>query len=101
MRVTGVFSWKSPTRGDYLYDVARCMLRGPWHPGIATADLWRRTLAAPDPIAATLGHHCFELRIGASHLAWCTRIGDADEPDRVAAATRMVLERGPLPVASP
>jgi aminoglycoside phosphotransferase (APT) family kinase protein len=53
-RVTAIFSWKCSARGDFLYDVAWCTFWGPWHPGIAAADIWRRTLRAPDLCAADL-----------------------------------------------
>jgi len=107
-RVDAVFSWKCSTRGDFLYDTAWCTFWGPWHPGIAAADVWRRILAAPwalaDPGAladAALRHHCYELQIGATHLGWNAWTGNAAELEATAAHTAMVLERvrwlGPVP----
>ncbi|MEZ5380860.1 MAG: phosphotransferase [Microthrixaceae bacterium] len=75
-RVTAVFSWKCSTLGDFLYDVAWCTFWGPWHPGIAAADVWGRisTLtdgADPDlMVDAAVRHRCYLLHIGATHLAW-------------------------------
>jgi hypothetical protein len=41
-------------------------------------------------------HHCYELQIGATHLAWNAWAGDEAGLRRVAAHTEMLLERGPL-----
>lgn len=103
-RVNAVFSWKCATRGDFLYDTAWCTFWGAFHAGIAAADIWPRVLAAPwtrgDPTAlvdAATRHHCYEIEIGASHLAWNAWTGDAAALREVAAHTALVLERGPLP----
>jgi aminoglycoside phosphotransferase (APT) family kinase protein len=101
--VTAIFSWKCSIRGDFLYDVAWCTFWGAWHPGIAAADLWKRTLAAPDLVAADLvdaawRHHCYELQIAATHLGWNTWTGNHQELMAVADAAERVLERGPLPM---
>lgn len=100
-RVTAVFSWKCSVRGDFLFDVAWCTFWGPWHPAVARADLWQRTLAASDLreadlASAELRHHCYELQIAASHLGWNAWIGDADGLAAVARAAERTLERGPL-----
>lgn len=104
-RVTGIFSWKCSVRGDFLFDVAWCTFWGPWHPGIAAANLWHRTLNAPDLskadlIDASLRHHCYELQIGASHFGWNVWTGDEQGLARVAAESERVLTRGPLPISS-
>jgi aminoglycoside phosphotransferase (APT) family kinase protein len=101
-RVTAVFSWKCSAFGDFLYDVAWCTFWGGWHPGIAAADIWNRTLAAPDLTAADLEHasvrhHCFELQIGASHLGWNAWTGNQKELKAVANALERTLANGPLP----
>ena len=101
-RVTAIFSWKCSVRGDFLFDIAWCTFWGPWHPGIAAADLWWRTLNAPelsktDLINAPLRHHCYELQIAASHFGWNVWTGNDQDLAAVAAEAELVLERGPLP----
>lgn len=100
-QITAVFSWKCSVRGDFLFDVAWCTFWGAWHQGIAEADLWTRVMAAPSfsdesLTDAALRHHCYELRIGATHLGWNAWTGDRDALRAVAAHTAAVLERGPL-----
>jgi aminoglycoside phosphotransferase (APT) family kinase protein len=98
-RVTAVFSWKCSVRGDFLYDVAWCTFWAPWHPGIAAIDLWNRTITsptfAPDALVdAAVRHHCYELQIGATHLAWSAWTGDHQTLRHVARRTQEVLSRG-------
>lgn len=102
--VTAIFSWKCSVRGDFLFDVAWCTLWGPWHPGIAAAGLWRRTLNAldltdSDLIDAPLRHHCYELQIAASHFGWNVWTGNDRELAAVAERAESILERGPLAVS--
>lgn len=103
-RVTAVFSWKCSVRGDFLYEVACCTFWGPWHPGIAEADVWGRTLRSPtlaatDLVDAPERHHCYELQIAAHHLGWNAWTGDRDTQRDLVAHTSHVLERGPLSVS--
>ena len=97
--VTAVFSWKCSTRGDFLYDVAWLTFWGPWHPGIEAVDVWRRTLTSglsdEELHEAARRHHCYELHIGAQHLAWCSWTGEKTELTAVAEQTVRVLDRGP------
>lgn len=101
--VTAVFSWKCSRRGDFLYDTAWCTFWGEsFHPGIAAADAWRRVTTQPAIVAdssallhAAERHHCYELQIGASHLAWNTWVGNHDNRQRVAQHAATILERGP------
>ncbi len=97
--VTAVFSWKCSTWGDFLYDVAWLTFWGPWHPGIEAVDVWNRTLTgglSPEDLHdAARRHHCYELHIGAQHLAWCSWTGDATSLAEVAEQTVRVLDRGP------
>ena len=102
-RVNAVFSWKCSTRGDFLFDVAWCTFWGAYHPGIGAADVFRRVVSEPsiaaDPPAlrdAAERHHCYELRIGATHLAWNAWLSDEPNLQWVAAHTAAILERGPL-----
>jgi aminoglycoside phosphotransferase (APT) family kinase protein len=102
-RITAVFSWKCSQRGDFLFDTAWCTFWGAFFPGIAAAEMWDRVLTAPwatrEPQAladAPHRHHCYELQIGATHLAWNAEIGDEAGLRWVAAHTAMLLERGPL-----
>ena len=100
-RVTAIFSWKCSARGDFLYDLAWCTFWGPWHPGIAAADLWRRTLNAADLTESDLvdaerRHHCYELQIAASHFGWNVWTGNDEGLAAVAAEAQRVLDRGPL-----
>ena len=74
---------------------------GEWHPAIAAAEIWHRTLAASDLREgdledAQLRHHCYELQIAASHLGWQAWTGDDDGLAAVARAAERTLERGPL-----
>ncbi len=99
--VTAIFSWKCSARGDFLFDVAWCTFWGAWHPSIAAADIWRRTLAAPDLgegdlIDAPVRHHCYELQIAASHLGWNAWTGDDQGLVAVADAAERTFERGPF-----
>jgi aminoglycoside phosphotransferase (APT) family kinase protein len=102
-RITAVFSWKCSLRGDFLYDTAWCTFWGEsFHPGIAAADVWRRITTEPAVVRApgaltdaAIRHHCYELQIGASHLAWNTWVGNDEDRRRVAQHTTMLLERGP------
>ena len=102
--VTAVFSWKCSLRGDFLYDVAWCTFWGEsFHPGIAAADSWGRITREPSVVAeagaltnAAQRHHCYELHIGATHLAWHTWTGEHENRQRVAEHLSHLLERGPL-----
>lgn len=101
--VTAVFSWKCSVRGDFLYDTAWCSFWGASHPGVAAADPWGRirtsasVLAEPEALRdAALRHHCYELHIGAVHLAWNVWVDDREWLQWTARHTDMVLERGPL-----
>ena len=101
-RITGIFSWKCSLRGDFLYDTAWCTIWEPWHPGIAAADMWRRTIEAADLspadlIAAPQRHHCYELQIAASHFGWNIWTGNEKDLARLAERTEFILARGPLP----
>lgn len=101
--VTAVFSWKCSAYGDFLYDVAWCTFWSDWHPGIAAADIWQRTLRAPDLTAAdlvnaALRHHCYELQIGASHLGWNAWTGNQQDLEAVARVLKRTLAAGPLPM---
>lgn len=97
--VTAVFSWKCSVWGDHLYDVAWLSFWEPWHPGIASVDAWARAVGQKidgDSLAdAALRHHCYELNIGAQHLAWCSWTGNSTSLAGVAARTAHVLDRGP------
>jgi aminoglycoside phosphotransferase (APT) family kinase protein len=100
--VTAVFSWKCSVRGDFVYDVAWCTFWGGLYPGIAAADPWGRVLSSEVILAEPQAlvdvaerHHCYELQIGATHLAWNVRVGDAAALSENARLLSMVLERGP------
>jgi aminoglycoside phosphotransferase (APT) family kinase protein len=98
-RITAVFSWKCAVQGDFLYDIAWCTFWGPWHPGIAALDLFGRTMASPPCDAdalvdASARHHCYELHIGARHLAWNAWTHNDVELRAVAAHTQRTLESG-------
>jgi aminoglycoside phosphotransferase (APT) family kinase protein len=100
--VTAVFSWKCSALGDFLYDVAWCTFWSDWHPGIAAANIWKRTLDAPeltkaDLEHASLRHHCYELQIGASHIGWNLWTGNQQELETLARVLERTLEKGPLP----
>ncbi|MBT3269641.1 phosphotransferase [Candidatus Poribacteria bacterium] len=100
-QATAIFSWKCSALGDFLYDVAWCTFWSDWHPGIAAADIWNRTLAASDLtendlLNASIRHHCYELQIGATHLGWHAWTGDQKELEAVAVALARTLEKGPL-----
>ncbi|MCA9898461.1 MAG: phosphotransferase [Ardenticatenaceae bacterium] len=94
--VTAVFSWKCSALGDFLYDVAWCTFWSDWHPGIAAANIWQRTLAAPDLTPAdlenaALRHHCYELQIGASHLGWNAWTNNQKELEAVASKLKLTM----------
>ena len=104
-RVEAVLSWKCSVRGDFLFDAAWCSFWAPFHPGIAAADPLSGLLRAPavraEPGAlrdAAARHHCYELRIGFTHLGW--NVWTGDQAGLAASARRLaeVLERGPLPL---
>lgn len=104
-QVTGIFSWKCSVRGDFMYDVAWCTVWEPWHPGIAAADMWGRTLSAADLNAADLAaapqrHHCYELQIAASHFGWNIWTENDKALEELAERTAFILERGPREMAT-
>jgi aminoglycoside phosphotransferase (APT) family kinase protein len=106
-RPRAVFSWKRSLRGDFLYDTAWCTFCSAiWYPGIAAADPWDRIRGEPairddaDAWAdASVRHHCYELHIGLTALAWNAWVGDGGALEQIATQLAVVLERGPLPVA--
>lgn len=97
-RATGRFL-EDLVLGDFLYDGAWCTFWGPWHPGIASVDVWSRTLAAGNDdnslTDAAVRHHCYELHIGVQHLAWCAWTENRSELQAVADRTAEVLATGP------
>jgi aminoglycoside phosphotransferase (APT) family kinase protein len=103
-----VFSWKCSVRGDFIYDTAWCTFCAAiWYPGIAAADPWERVCREPsirddaDAWAeASERHHCYELHIGMTALAWNVWVGDAKALQQIATRLAVVLERGPLPGAT-
>jgi aminoglycoside phosphotransferase (APT) family kinase protein len=105
-RVEAVLSWKCSVRGDFLFDAAWCSFWAtPFHPGIAAADPLSWVLRAPSVRAepgalldAAARHHCYELHIGFTHLAWNVWIGDHANLAATARRLAEVLERGPLPL---
>ncbi len=48
-------------------------------------------------IDAPVRHHCYELHIGLTALAWNVWAGDSEALQQVATQLAVVLERGPLP----
>ena len=105
-RPNAVFSWKSSLRGDFLFDTAWCTFCSAiWYPGIAAADplgCVRREPSIRDDadawIDAAARHHCYELHIGLTALAWNAWVGDADVLQQIATHLAVVLESGPQPV---
>ena len=103
-RMNAVFSWKCSLRADFLYDTAWCTFCSAiWYPGIAAADPWgcvrREPSIGNDGGAwndASERHHCYELHIGLTALAWNVWAGDDETFDRIATHLALVLERGPL-----
>ena len=104
-KVNAVFSWKCSELGDHLYDVAWLSFWERWHPGIERVDAWNRTIRSvidgDDMQDAALRHHCYELHIGAQHLAWCAWTGNGTSLAGVALRTAHVLERGPRNITRP
>ena len=104
-RPNAVFSWKRSLRGDFLFDTAWCTFCSAiWYPGIAAAGPWDRVRREPSMrddagawIDAPVRHHCYELHIGLTALAWNVWAGDSEALQQVAAQLAVVLERGPLP----
>ena len=93
-RVSGVFSWKLSAFGDFMFDVAFCSLWRPWFPVVAGADVWRRTLEAPDltddDLAdAELRHRTYQLHIAAAHVLWFVR---SDEDDHLSKLLALMAE---------
>ena len=118
-RPNAVFSWKRSLRGDFLFDTAWCTFCSAiWYPGIAAADPWDCVRQEPSVrgdadawVDAPERHHCYELHIGLTALAspavWAGGTGarGALVPGthlvrQIAAQLAVVLERGPLPVAT-
>ena len=101
-RVTAIFSWKCSVRGDFLFDVAWCTFWGPWHPAIAAADMWQRTLAAADLSEADLVDARCATTVTSSRSRHPISAG---KPGRVTrrnsrpwqVAAERTLARGPLP----
>jgi aminoglycoside phosphotransferase (APT) family kinase protein len=103
-RPHAVFSWKCSLRGDFLFDTAWCTFCSAiWYPGIAAADPWDRARREPSIrddadawVDASARHHCYELHIGLTALAWNVWVDDAEARRQIAARLAVVLERGPL-----
>ncbi len=98
--VTAVFSWKCSARGDFLYDVAWLTLWQSWFPAIANSNIWQHTLSATDLSEAdlenaALRHHCYELQIAASHMAWYTWTEDEENMLKLVSVIKDTLARGP------
>ena len=75
-------------------------LWGRWFPVIEAADIWAHTLTADDLTSddfhqADLRHHCYELHIAATHLAWFVQTGDAANLNKLAVVVEEILARGP------
>ena len=104
-RVHAVLSWKRSLRGDFLYDAAWCSVWGPvFYPGIAAIDPLAGLLHDPtlraDPSAlvnAAVRHHCYELQIGVTNLAWSIGTWKQEHLTATARLLAKILERGPLP----
>lgn len=104
-RPNAVFSWKCSLRGDFLFDTAWCTFCSAiWYPGIAAADPWDRVRREPSIrvdadawIGAPMRHHCYELHIGLTALAWNVWVGDSEALHQIATQLAVVLDRGPLP----
>lgn len=104
-RPTAVFSWKCSLRGDFLYDTAWCTFCGDvWFPGIAAADPRARVRQEPAIRAETDAwddaserHHCYELHIALTAIAWQAWVNNHDTLRRIASQLEVLLERGPLP----
>jgi aminoglycoside phosphotransferase (APT) family kinase protein len=107
-RPNAIFSWKCSLRGDFLFDTAWCTFCSAiWYPGIAAADPWdcvRRDLSVRDEadawVDASERHHCYELHIGLTASARNAWVGDPEVVRQIATYLAVVLERGPLPVAT-
>jgi len=105
-RPNAVFSWKCSLRGDFLFDTAWCTFCSAiWYPGIAAADPWDRVRREPSIrddadawVDASERHHCYELHIGLTALAWNVWVGDSEALQQIATQLAVVLERAPLPV---
>ncbi len=103
-RVHAVISWKCSVRGDFLYDAAWCSVWAPvFYPGIAGIDPLSGLLRDPGLRAdrsalvdAAVRHHCYELQIGFTHLAWSLRTWKQEHLTATADLLAEILERGPL-----
>jgi aminoglycoside phosphotransferase (APT) family kinase protein len=107
-RANAVFSWKSSVRGDFLFDTAWCTFCAAiWYPGIAATDPWALVRREPSIradaeawIDAAERHHCYELHIGLTAMAWNAWVDDAEALQQIARRLATVLERGPLRAGS-
>ena len=105
-KVTAVFSWKCSLRGDFIYEhslvqfwrLHRHRRRGP----VGThADLGRDPGRRARPRRFRDRHHCYELQIGATHLAWNIWVGNDAALTETARMLSAVLEQGPLAATLP
>ncbi len=101
-KIEAVFSWKCSCFGDFLYDIAWCTHWSPWHPGIAAADVFSLVRDADDLDAAVRlhlpeRHHCYELHIAVSHIAWYLSTNDEENLSLLIEELAKILDRGPLP----
>lgn len=96
--VTAVLDWGNSLYGDALYDAAWLLYWWPWYPAWAEIDIGaelRRHWAAegglpPDGERRLL---CYQLHIGASHMAYSAFTGRWDDLARNAAQTLALLAR--------
>ncbi len=97
--LSAVYDWSCERRGDFLYDLAWLEFWAPWHPGLAAVDIRARALEHFRSEGISLPHfearlRCYELHIGAEHLAYNAFTGDLDELEACGRRTREVLTSG-------
>jgi aminoglycoside phosphotransferase (APT) family kinase protein len=95
--VTAVYDWGCSVFGDYLFDVAWFTFWAPWMKGVGQLDMAELVRShhrdtGVDVTNFDVRLRCYELQIGAEHLAYQTVMNDPEERVKVAQRLNEVLE---------
>ena len=95
-QVTAVYDWGCSLFGDYLFDVAWFTFWAPWMEGVGQLNMGELVRSHHQDIGVDVTNfdarlRCYELQIGAEHLAYQTVMNDPEERVKVAQRLSDVL----------
>jgi aminoglycoside phosphotransferase (APT) family kinase protein len=96
--VTAVYDWGCSVFGDYLFDVAWFTFWAPWMAGVGALDMRELVRSHYRDVGLDVTNFdvrlkCYELQIGAEHLAYQTVMNDPEERVKVGSRLNEVLSR--------